>query len=298
MTQREDLTVMSIRRILVPITGQSSDRELLLLALSAAKSLSAHVDALFVRAEPTEYLPVMGEGYSGMVAQDIIDAVEKAATDMAGQAKAATLEFAKEVGVEVIDYGTCGDAPTISFHQTKGPVLAVLQEESQLTDLIVCAQPTPGIGTEISNVLPDLLIGCRRPFLVVPTGAKVFSGSHVVIGWNGGSEAASAVRQARGFLPLFSKVEVVVIDESQEDGKAEAAKPAAYLACHNVTAQTTVISGKTRAAGDLLMDYAVEQGADLIVMGAYGHSRMREFIFGGATRQILQDMKMPVYMAH
>jgi nucleotide-binding universal stress UspA family protein len=131
----------------------------------------------------------------------------------------------------------------------------------------------------------------------VPEGAKNFSGRHVVIGWNGGGEAASAVRQSRGFLPLFDKVEIVVVDEDPEVKKSTAA-PISYLACHGITAEAKCISGKSKVAGNLLMDYAAEQGADLIVMGAYGHNRLREFIFGGATRQILQDMKMPVYMAH
>ncbi|TNE38528.1 MAG: universal stress protein [Alphaproteobacteria bacterium] len=289
---------MSIRSILVPIAGQANDRELLTVALSVAKSLGAHVSALFVRAEPTEYLPVMGEGYSGMVAQDIIDAVEGAADEMATKAKEATEAAAREAGVALKPYGECHEAPSISFHQTKGPILAVLQEESQLTDLIVCAQPTPGLGPEISNVLPDLLIGCHRPFLIVPEGAKPFRGAHVVIGWDGGSEAASAVRQARGFLPLFSRVEIVAIGDDKEENKAEVERPASYLACHGVKVETVVLEGSTKSAGDMLMDYAVEHGAELIVMGAYGHSRMREFIFGGATRQILQDMKLPVYMAH
>ena len=89
-----------------------------------------------------------------------------------------------------------------------------------------------------------------------------------------------------------------MVGENEEECLASAAEPIAYLRCHNVDAKAKFVDGKTRVAGDALMDYAMSEGADLMVMGAYGHTRLREFIFGGATRQILQDMKMPVYMAH
>lgn len=289
---------MSIRRILVPVNGQEIDFTLLKTALSTAKKLNAHVDALFVRAEPTEYLPVMGEGYSGMVAQDIIDAVEKAADDMAVKAHEHAKTMAEREGVSLVSYGEATELPSIAFHQTKGPVLSVLQEESQLTDLIVCAKPTPGLGTDMGNVLPDLLIGSRRPFLITPEAAPEQIGRHVVIAWNGGSEAASAVRQARGFLPVAEKIEVVIVSDDEKNGRAEIARPIAYLAYHGIKAEARVITGKARGSGETLMAYAEEQGADLLIMGAYGRSRVREFIFGGATRKVLQEAKMPVFMAH
>ncbi len=289
---------MSIRRLLVPVTGQESDQPLLETALNTARGLNAHVDALFVRAEPTEYLPVMGEGYSGMVAQDIIDAVETAADDMSKRALQAVETAASKEGINKVAYGDTSSTPSISFHQSKGPILAVLQEESQLTDLVVYSKPTPGLGSELGNVLPDLLIGCRRPFLITPDTAAATVGKHVIIGWDGSIEAASAVRQARGFLPLADKVEVVVVNEDKELGAVEAARPISYLAYHGVKAEARVITEKTRMAADILLVTAKSVGADLLVMGAYGHSRVREFIFGGVTRQILQTADMPVFMAH
>lgn len=289
---------MSIRRMLVPVLGRDSDHSTLKTAILVAQKVGAHIDALFVRADAADFLPVMGEGYSGIVAQDILDAVDTAGDELAKQAMNNVTKLAEASGLPIVKHGQPSAQPSISFHQAKGPLFAVLQQESQLTDLVVYTHPAQGLTSELANVLPDLLLGCRRPFLIAPENPVQSIGSHIIIAWNSGHEAASALRQARGFLPFADKVEVAMIADDEASGQAEIALPLAYLACHGVQAETRLVIDKSKNAGDLILNEFENSGADLLVMGAYGHSRFREFIFGGATRQVLHQANFPVFMAH
>lgn len=289
---------MSIRRILVPVVGRDCDHATLGTAAQVAQRVGAHVDALFVRADAAEFLPVMGEGYSGIVAQDILDAVDSAGDELAKSALGNVTSLAEKVGMAITKHGETSKQPSISFHQAKGPLFAVLQQESQLTDLVVYTHPAQGLTSELANVLPDLLLGCRRPFLIAPQEPPATIGSHILIAWNAGHEAASAIRQARGFLPFADKVEVAMITDDEASAKAEIALPLAYLACHGVEAEGRIIVNKSRNTGEAILNEYESSGADLLVMGAYGHSRVREFIFGGATRQVLHQANFPVFMAH
>lgn len=289
---------MSIRRMLVPVVGRDCDHATLQTAILVAQKVGAHIDALFVRADAADFLPVMGEGYSGIVAQDILDAVDTAGDELARHAMDNVTKLAEASGLPIVKHGQASAQPSISFHQAKGPLFAVLQQESQLTDLVVYTHPAQGLTSELANVLPDLLLGCRRPYLIAPDAPVQSIGSHIVIAWNSGHEAASALRQARGFLPFADKVEVAMIAEDEASGLAEIALPLAYLACHGVKAETRLVVDKSRNAGDIILNEFENSGADLLVMGAYGHSRFREFIFGGATRQVLHQANFPVFMAH
>lgn len=289
---------MSIRRMLVPVLGRDSDHSTLKTAIQVAQKVGAHIDALFVRADAADFLPVMGEGYSGIVAQDILDAVDTAGDELARQAMDNVTKLAEASGLPIVKHGQSSAQPSISFHQAKGPLFAVLQQESQLTDLVVYTHPAQGLTSELANVLPDLLLGCRRPFLIAPDNPVQSIGTHIIIAWNSGHEAASALRQARGFLPFADKVEVAMVADDEASGQAEIALPLAYLACHGVKAETRLVIDKSRNAGDIILNEFENSGADLLVMGAYGHSRFREFIFGGATRQVLHQANFPVFMAH
>lgn len=289
---------MSIRRMLVPVVGRECDQPTLQTALLVAERLKAHVDALFVRADAAEFLPVMGEGYSGIVAQDILDAVDSAGDELASKARQMVGEVAEAAKVPVVRHDEPGTAASISFYQAKGPLFSVLQQESQLTDLIVYAHPDQGLSSEMASVLPDLLLGCRRPFLIAPQQVPDSIGKHIIVAWNSGQEAAAALRQARGFFPYAERVQIAMVSDDKESAEAEMALPIAYLACHDVKAEPLIIEGKMRTAGDIILHEFEASGADLLVMGAYGHSRVREFIFGGATRQVLHQSNFPVFMAH
>ena len=140
-----------------------------------------------------------------------------------------------------------------------------------------------------------------RPVLMVPNeGLHSGIGSRVVVAWNGRREATRAAFDALPLLQQAKEVKVLWIDPASgdEDGGTFAATDlCAALARHGITCEA-VAAASDGNVGATLLSRAVEQRADLLVMGCYGHSRLTEFVFGGATRHILRHMTIPVLMSH
>lgn len=291
---------MSIHRILVPVLGHDSDGPTLEAAIQVARTVDARVETLFVRADPSAVLPTAGLGYSGVgiVAADIMDAVNKASDELAKMARDKVTTVAREAGVPFVKRGDLASGLSISFHQDTGILLPVLQHELRLMDLMVVGHGPQGVTSELTHVLPGLLLASQRPILITPNKPVEHIGRHIVVAWTSSDEAACALRQARGLLPFADTVEVVIVAEDQASAENELIEPLTYLASHGIRPQKQIIVEKTGNAGKTLLAYCEQSGADLLVMGAYGHSRAREFVLGGATREVLHQARLPVLMAH
>ena len=146
-------------------------------------------------------------------------------------------------------------------------------------------------------LIESLLFHARLPLMLIPyAGVRDFQPDRAIIGWNGSSTAARAIRAALPLLSLARSVTVVIVDEDRPG--VTGAEVAAYLARHDIAAQLREIEKPATGAGQALLRFAAEQNADWLVMGAYGHSRMREFLLGGVTRHIIADATLPVFMVH
>jgi nucleotide-binding universal stress UspA family protein len=159
----------------------------------------------------------------------------------------------------------------------------------------------PGAETEgaYAPALEAGLFEAGRPVLVVPPGAPQALGRRVLVGWSGTRESARAVSAALPLLAGAQQVDVVAFtgsDESLAGVKAPEAA-AAWMALHGIEARARQRPADD-GAGAALLQAAGEADADLMVMGAYGHSRLREFVLGGATRDVLTHCALPVLMAH
>jgi len=171
-------------------------------------------------------------------------------------------------------------------------------------DLIVLGQPDPDyVHTALFQPSPaEVALAVGRPMLVVPYAGKWADiGRRVVIGWDASRQATRAVNDALPFLTAAETVTVLTVDPRdgpRGHGDVPGADIALHLARHGVkaTAQSTVSTGID--VGNALLSRVSDLGADLLVMGAYGHSRERELVFGGATRTVLATMTVPVLMAH
>ncbi|MEO6898205.1 MAG: universal stress protein [Caldimonas sp.] len=181
------------------------------------------------------------------------------------------------------------------------PVDAVV-ELGRCSDLVVVGQSEP--GTVIESVERDfaqqVLMNVGRPVIVVPFAGEFASvGRRVLVAWNGGREAAVAARDALPFLQAANHVELLSIGRLQGDtgGRRNGLDDAQrWLARHGVDARCREASD-AGDVGETLLSRAADLGADLVVMGAYGHSRMRQWALGGATRSMLAHMTVPVLMA-
>ncbi len=171
-------------------------------------------------------------------------------------------------------------------------------------DLIVLGQPDPD-DTQAVLFRPrpeEVVLAVGRPILVVPyAGHWEEIGRHVLVGWDSRREATRAINDAMPLLAGAEVVTVLAVDPAggpAGHGEIPGADIALHLARHGVeaTIEATVSAGI--GAGNALLSRASDLGADLLVMGAYGHSRVRELLLGGATRTVLESMTLPILMAH
>lgn len=144
-----------------------------------------------------------------------------------------------------------------------------------------------------------LIFGSGRPTLLVPQDAPPSRYQHVLVAWDGSRVATRAVADAREFLRLAKTVTIVsVTDEKALSEEGPGRNLAGHLRRHGIEATVSELRSHARQIGSVLQDHALEIGADMMVMGAFGHSRMRDFVMGGATKGILQDLRLPVLLSH
>jgi nucleotide-binding universal stress UspA family protein len=168
-------------------------------------------------------------------------------------------------------------------------------------DLVILGQRIPDHDTGLYRP-EDVILSCSRPVLVVPYAGRRPDrlGDNVLVAWNGSREAGRAVQEALPLMSASSVVTILLVDP-EEDADIDLAEDlVAHLGRHGLHARTQVIRHDlgTMAVSDTILTQVAELDADLLVLGAYSHSRFREIILGGVTREILRDMNLPVLMAH
>jgi nucleotide-binding universal stress UspA family protein len=191
------------------------------------------------------------------------------------------------------------------WRSSNADAVAALCLSARYADLLVAGQPEPK-GDESSRLPPgfagDLVLSAGRPVLFVPYAGRFASvGKRVLVAWNAGREAARALRDALPLLKGAAQVDVVAFDPERggaSHGEVPGADIGLYLSRHGIKVNVSQQSGANIDIGAQILSRAADLSADLIVMGAYGHSRMREQILGGATRTLLESMTVPVLMSH
>lgn len=175
--------------------------------------------------------------------------------------------------------------------------------QSRYADLVVLGQfdadsAVPGV---MPNFPESVLMNCVRPVLILPTGWKFTAlPTQALVAWDGSMTATRAIMGALPLLRRAAKVNLVIFnphDNPDAHGEQPGADMAHYLARHGVTVNV-IARDTTVDAGEALLSLCADEGTDLLVMGAYGHTRFRELLLGGATRDLLSSMTVPVLMAH
>lgn len=186
-----------------------------------------------------------------------------------------------------------------------GDAIAAACLSARYADLVIAGQPQ--FRDEGATGLPpayaaDLVLSAGRPVLFVPYAGRFPAiGKRVLVAWNASPEAARAVTDAIPMLKGAAEVEVVAFDPdgfAAHHGEVPGADIALFLARHGVKVTVSQQAGAGMEVGLQLLSRAADRGSDLIVMGGYGHSRLREWVLGGATRTLLETMTVPVLMSH
>lgn len=259
-------------------------------AAGFAVAREAHLDVLALGVDRTQ----LGYSYIGTGAimlsqtmdraEDDARLLEKAVIKAAG-AQSPSLRWAVEPAVAHL-----------------GAVTDVVAERARFADLVILPCPyAEGLGVEAEAVAEAALFNGAAPVLVLPTGGTLVARpKRIVVCWNQSREAMAAVRHALPLLREAEMVDITVVDPPiYGTERSDPGGPLCQmLVRHGVKAEVTVLARSLPRTSEVLNRHGLDMGADLMVMGAYGHSRFREAILGGATRDMLEEAKIPVLMAH
>ncbi len=259
-------------------------------AAAIAQRNDAHLDALALGVDRTQ----VGYSYVGSGAVIIAAAMDRAEEDARNSEKALNAALAAQTpGLRVaVETAVC----------QLGALTDVVATRARYADLVVLPRPYgSNRGVEDEAVIEAALFNGMAPVLVVPdTGMPSADPRRIVLAWNQSREALVATRRAMPFLKRADAVSIVVIDPPPHG--AERSDPGGllcqFLVRHGVRAEVTVLARTLPRVSDVLARHLRDVNADLLVMGAYGHSRLRESILGGATRDMLENAEVPVLLAH
>ncbi|HXV22745.1 MAG TPA: universal stress protein [Alphaproteobacteria bacterium] len=283
---------MSVRVVLGLIDGGPAAEAAAGAALTVADAFEAHLQLLHVRPDPESLVPMIGEGMSGLMLDQMVEGFRAESLERAAAARKLF------EALEARRAGQPGDGKaTIAFREEEGREDEVAARVGRLHDLIVLARSDRKAGAPASVTLESVLLQSGRPVLVAPSAAAPSIGRKIVIAWNGKPQAARALGASLPFLAKADSVTVLTAVESHTVGRP--GEVVRYLAWHGVRADSieAPATGPGKV-GQILLDQVGQAGADLLVMGAYGHSRLKEMILGGATHEVLGHAVLPVLMAH
>ena len=287
---------MPIKTILVPLDGTEAAQGVLDAAFTVARDLKAHVEVLHVRADSKNAVPLLGEGMSGAMIEEMIDLAEKEAGSRAVKAKAMFEDACKRLSFPVVDLPPGPDGPSAAWLDETGREDEVTAKRGRLADLIVVARPTAESDVSSRMTLNAAIRETGRPVLVIPPGGTAMMGKKVAIAWNGSHESSRAVRLAMTFVESAQEVTILTAEGGATRACA-ASQLAKYLAWHGITAKTRTFEIAYRADGEDLLKECRELGVDLLMMGAYTQSRVRTLILGGVPSHVPGHADLPVVMA-
>jgi len=277
---------MTYKTILVHLDTRPRSSERLGLACQLAAQFEAHVVGLY--APGALHIPSYAMAEAGFALRELV------AQRAADGAREAERRFRDAVAKH-------GDARA-EWRAVEGYAARALRLSARYADLVVAAQPQAEDEGDLAGLADELALSAGRPVLFLPyAGSFPAVGKRILIAWDGGREAARAVSDALPLLRRAQAVEVAVFDPKRAGGKhgeQPGADVALYLARHGVKVTVHAQSGAGYDVGAQILSRAADTSADLIVMGAYGHARVRELVLGGVTRTVLQAMTVPVLMSH
>lgn len=275
---------MTVRQILLHVEPGSAGERRLAYALSLAKGLDASVTGLSVMLSPTAMAYTMlGDAQ-----------VFAAATEASRQSCAAARQLFARLTA-------CAGVKT-EWREATGIPADIVRTEAALADLVVLGRGDEDDPDGGFYDLPaaDVILGCGRPAIVVPANAPdTFRAQRILLAWKSTPQATRAIHDA---LPLLEAGAEVILTEIVDERRASSYEVSAEAMADHLRAHGIKVTvhrfARTGDAGDCLIQVAEERRCDMIVAGAYGHSRFREWVLGGVTRSLLHNSKLPCFLSH
>jgi nucleotide-binding universal stress UspA family protein len=287
---------MTMRGILVHVDEHRALQSVLTSALLVAKRFDAQVEGLHARPGAPRIIPVAPEG-AFIPASEIVEDLERADRDLDRQLRERFDAFMREHGVPAVGSVLAGAEVAAAWRDDAAAGYEALGSIGRAYDLIVVGRPLPGAAVPSMSALEAALFESGRPILIAPPTPPDKIGEVVVVAWNGSTETARTIALAMPFLTQAETVVVLSVEDGMVPGPS-GTEIALGLVRNGIAARTQQIRAGERSTGAAILEECAAQGADLLLKGAYTHSRLRQMIFGGATSHILGAAELPVVMAN
>ena len=280
-------------KTLLAVVSDGTATALLETTLLVAKRFGSRIIGL--NALTSEYAVVFGGEMGFSISSEVDRTLEREGLDRREQARALFTSFMRQHGVP-LGAGVAGSAPGAEWREEAGRQNAVVGTLGRVFDLITLERPAK-LASLAEATLEDALFESGRPVLMTPPTPLGSVGDRVLVAWNGSTETARTVAFAMPFLERAQSVQVVTVEGGMTPGPS-GDELAQSLQRHGISAIARHVTARDRIPGEVFLDEAKAIGADLLVKGAYTQSRLRQMIFGGATRHIIMEATMPVILAH
>ncbi len=289
---------MTTKSILAVLIGPDTERSVLQCAGTLASAFNAHIAVIHVRDIPRATALMGYEGIHPYINDDLEAELKSRADAVEAASRASFDAFVEHSGFEVRTEPALLDHPTVSWESVEGYGPEIVGRRGGSYDIIVLGRPAGGPSNLDLLSVEAALFSTGRPVLIVPQEAPVAIGEKVLIGWNRSGPAARAFHAAKALLlERAQRVRLLSVTTGAKQGPP-AEDIGDNLAWHGIQAEIRELSPDYRSIGEVLLAEAGAIGADLLIMGAYSRSRLRQLILGGVTQHVLTRASVPVFMAH
>lgn len=288
-----------IKSILVPVSGGGADDAVFDTALAAARLFNAHLDFCHLRIDPAHALRHIPHA-SFACGAALRGALEGLGDEARARSAAAALhvrDFCAREQVALADAPLATDAVSASWREHGGFPEDHLVLSARHCDLVVMGRPGKPDGLP-PDLLRTVLLESGRPILLAPPRPRKSLIGTVMLAWKEAREPAHAITAAMPFLARAGRVVAVAVEDGGTDCAAALADLSRHMAWHRIRVEPQTIKAHRRPAAAVLAEAAAACGADLLVMGGYGHGPLREDLFGGCTRAFLDHAEVPVLALH
>jgi len=288
---------MAYVKILAPLAGGLTDATVLAFAFAAAAPFKAHVVALFVRPDPAEAMPYFGEGVSGAMAQEIVDTAKAAADKASVDAHTAIAAAAKSFGAIVTERPERRDVVSVSYREVQGSFADSVTLAGRLSDVVVFGPLEQSDRPGMAEAFEATLLETGRPVILAGKTAPQHFARRIAIGWDGSGACARALIAAMPYLARAEAVELLTIRKpNTECESCDQARD--YLSLHGISCSERMIDAGSRGVGEVLLEAASEGGANLLVLGGYGHKSLLQIFSGSVTQHVVTNADLPLFLVH
>ncbi len=279
---------MALKSILVPATGPEKLLNCFDVALMLQKQFHAAITTIHAKPDPMTAIPYFGEGVGADIIHDLSEKAEQENNKFAEETKAWFSHYFSSRGLDDSQW---------RWVEKLGFYSEVLGASARVADLSIVPQPTDHAPDDVNSFLVEALYQSGKAALMVPTGYHAQSLNNIMIAWNGTMECARAVTAA---LPLLARAQSVKVVSVEEVGghRPDLEEIENYLKDHDVDAHCQRVHLSEDDVARQIIHECEQASANMLVMGAYSHNRLKEYILGGVTRSLINDITIPVLFYH